>query len=152
MEETDLYEEGEQTSSGGEAFLTLIMAVGFVVVVAAVLLPSFNRPCRNGGQLTACKSNLKNMGTAMEMYSTDWNGLYPVQNKAQLTPNYLKTIPECPAAGTDTYVFEMGPKATYNTQSYQEYYFVRCQGDNHGYVSVPANYPQYNGIVGLIER
>ncbi len=88
----------------------------------------------------------------MEMYSEDWGGHYPPRGLAQLTPNYLKTIPECPPAGTITYTLEQGPEATYNTQSYQDYYFIRCKGKNHLSVSVPANYPQYNGVEGLIER
>lgn len=86
----------------------------------------------------------------MEMYSTDWVGLYPTGGMASLTPNYLKTIPECPQGGT--YIMEQGKSAKYNTQSYEDYYFVYCKGDAHTSISVPANYPQYNGIVGLIER
>jgi len=42
--------------------------------------------------LTAMKSNLKNMGTALEMYSADHKGLYP-EKLEQLTPDYLKTLP-----------------------------------------------------------
>lgn len=117
--------------------------------------PSFG--CRRTqGPLTACKSNLKNMGTAMEMYSVDWSGRYPTGNtlavKSHLTPNYLKTIPACPAGGTDTYGFALGPKAPYNTQNYEDYYFIQCNGPHHAAVGVPKNYPQYTGAVGLIER
>ncbi len=101
----------------------------------------------------ACKSNLKNIGLAMEMYSTDWNGKYPRNPGAQLVPNYLRAIPQCPSAGTDTYTptFQQGPSATYNTQSRKDYYFVYCQGHQHSAVNVAPNYPQYNDIVGLIE-
>lgn len=145
-------DEQHEDEDSGELYLALLVVGGVLVLAGVLLFPNFIRPRDRGSQITICKSNLKNLGTAMEMYSTDWGGLYPVHNKAQLTPNYLKTIPKCPATATDTYIFEMGPAATYNTQSHQDYYFIRCQGDNHGNVSVPANYPQYNGIVGLIER
>lgn len=52
--------------------------------------------------LTQCKSNLKNIGTAMEMYSTDCGGRFP-HDASCLTPNYLKRIPTCPTVGSDTY-------------------------------------------------
>ena len=29
---------------------------------------------------------------------------------------------------------------------------VYCEGDNHTHVSVPENFPKYDGISGLIER
>lgn len=119
-------------------------------VLAAFLTPNFIR-ARSRGSLTACKSNLKNMGTAMEMYSTDFGGKYP-RYMSRLTPNYLKTIPECPSAGTATYHMTFGPMAPYNTKNYQDYYFIDCTGENHLTISLPPDYPQYNGIVGLIER
>lgn len=143
--------EEEEKGGCGISPLSILMLLGVFGVLSAILAPNFIR-ARARGHLTACKSNLKNIGTAMEMYSTDWSGLYPPRGLAQLTPNYLKTIPECPATGEVTYVMTQGPAAKYNTQSYQDYYFVQCDGENHSWVSVPQNYPQYNGIVGLIER
>lgn len=125
--------------------LFVVLLFWLVVMVSAIR----SRP--RGSQLTACKSNLKNIGTALEMYSTDWSGRYPT-SESLLTPNYLKTLPTCPSGDDTAYSFEFGPGATYNTQSFQDYYFVYCTGDNHKNVSVPANYPQYSGIVGLIER
>ncbi len=70
-------------------------------LAAILVIPQFIRP-RNSGQLTACKSNLKNFGTALEMYAYDHAGRYP-SSATQLTPNYLKTLPKCPTAGRDTY-------------------------------------------------
>lgn len=93
---------------------------------------------------------MKNLGTAMEMYASDWNGSYPPRGMEQLTPNYLKTIPDC--LGTTTYVMVTGPSAPYNTQSYSDYYFVYCDSAAHEHVETPAGYPQYNGMVGVIER
>lgn len=145
--------EGTSPESAGKSIdlWDLSMFLGSLLIVLAVVVPNFIR-ARTSGSPGACKSNLKNLGTAMEMYSTDNNGKYPTGSNAFLTPNYLKTIPECPAAGTDTYRLTSGPGITYNTQGYQDYYFIICEGANHLSVSVPPNYPQYNGVVGLIER
>ncbi len=137
--------------SGGFTLIELMIVIAIIAILAAILVPNFIR-ARAQGQLTACKSNLKNIGTAMEMYSTDWSGKYPSAITA-LTPNYLKTIPLCPAAGLDTYTanFQTGTGAPGNT-TYQDYYYVSCTANTHQSVNVSGAYPAYNGVVGLIER
>ena len=90
------------------------------------------------------------------MYSTDWSGKYP-SSLDTLTPNYLKTIPECPAAGSATYVMVTGKGVGYNLgrdgrEPFEDYYFIECGGEYHASVSLPKGYPQYDGIQGLIER
>ncbi|MCA9780995.1 MAG: hypothetical protein KC800_29955, partial [Candidatus Eremiobacteraeota bacterium] len=119
---------------------------------AAIVVPNFFR-ARNQGQLTACKSNLKNIGTALEMYSTDYNGHYP-DNLEFLTPNYLLSIPKCPAADKETYSenFLTGLDAPGNTEGFPDYYHVECHGHYHKSVDIPENHPQYNSMEGLVER
>lgn len=86
-----------------------------------------------------CKSNLMQVGTALEMYSTDASGRYP-RSLAPLLPNYLKVLPTCPSRGQPTYV--------YDSASNPDAYTLVCGGVNHPYQGAPANYPQYNSIVG----
>lgn len=116
---------------------------------AAILVPNFVR-AQDQGQLTGCKSNLKNMGTALEMYATDWSGRYP-NSLDKLTPNYLKTIPDCPSAGTVTYRAHFGPKAKGNPEEYKDYYYVECAGSNHTTLGLAPDFPAYNALQGLIE-
>ena len=141
----------EEKKKGKSCFtpLTLIALVSITLVLGAILVPNYIR-ARARGQLTACKSNLKNIGTALEMYSTDFSGKYP-SSMQQLTPNYLKTLPTCSSSGEMSYVAEFGLKAPYN-RGYEEYYFVECHGENHTSVSVTGNFPAYNAIQGLMER
>jgi hypothetical protein len=52
-----------------------VLALGGVTLfIGALLAPNFVR-ARHRNATTACKSNLKNIGTAMEMYSTDYDGI-----------------------------------------------------------------------------
>jgi hypothetical protein len=108
---------------------------------------------RTNDTLMPCKSNLKSIGTAMEMYSVDYGGRYP-QNFSFLTPNYLREIPECQETGHGSlgYFVECGEGATYNSEGFRDYYFIECVGTGHGYEFVPRNYPQYDAIQGIIDR
>lgn len=113
-----------------------------------LLLAERGRGHHEQSPLTSCKSNLKNMGTALEMYSTDWSGRYPTPGSLLLiTPNYLKTVPTCPKAGIETYTM------TYRSHSAPDAYTIYCHGFNHVDASITrANYPQYTAGQGLIER
>ena len=51
---------------------------------------------RASGSMSACTANLKNQGTALEMYATDYDGLYPSSLHA-LSPDYLRRLPTCPS-------------------------------------------------------
>jgi hypothetical protein len=100
---------------------------------------------RSTGSLTACKSNLKNIATGLEMYSTDYKGTYP-PTLSHLTPNYLKTIPHCPSAGYDTY------SHTYYHDTEPEIFSICCAGEHHTKVNVPPNCPAYDSINGISAR
>jgi len=126
----------------GFTLIELMIVIAIIAILAAILVPNFIR-ARAQGQVTACKSNLKNIGTALEMYSTDNSGRYP-SAKTALTPNYLKTIPTCASIGTDAY----GYSAASNPDSYT----AVCAGSNHSGVGLAADFPQYNSTQGLIER
>jgi hypothetical protein len=117
------------------------MAVGLIGVLW-FLTSALDRP-HTRGQLSACQSNEKNIGTALEMYATDNKGEYPL-SLAPLAPKYLKVIPTCPAAGTDTY------SSSYQRNSPQSYRFY-CSGSNHtDLLNGSANFPQYTSEQGLI--
>ncbi len=137
-----------RSGKSGFTLIELMIVIAIIAILAAILVPNFIR-ARAQGQLTACKSNLKNIGTALEMYSTDWSGRYILNGafQANLTPNYLKTIPTCPSAGSDTYT------NVYTSASIPDAYTIWCSGTNHTGASITQpNYPQYTAVQGLIER
>lgn len=109
-------------------------------MAAAIVVPNFIK-ARAQGQWSACKSNLKNLATALEMYATDNKGHYPA-DLTSLTPGYLKMIPVCPGADRESYVYEVKGEA----------FTVTCKGLNHAGIGVPADHPFYTSTRGLIER
>ena len=131
-------------SRKGFTLIELMIVIAIIAILAAILVPNFIR-ARAQGQLTACKSNLKNLGTALEMYSTDNGGRF-CTGTTGLTPNYLKIIPTCPSVGSNTYT--TGFAAASNPDAYT----VVCAGTNHAGVSQGAAYPQYTSTQGLISQ
>ena len=120
-----------------------------VLVLAVVIAPNFIRTgCR--GPLTACKSNLKNMATALEMYAYDFRGEYP-ERLDQLVPTYMKTLPTCPEAGEVTYTYRCvgrGKRANFS---------MECSGSHHAkqysaFEGSPLNYPRYHSARGLADH
>lgn len=95
------------------------------------------------GELARCSSNLKNIATALEMWSTDHAGRYPKKLKS-VAPNYLRTIPFCPRAYEDTY------SASYQRKTKPDFYKLSCKGEHHVAAGLPADFPQYTSKVGLI--
>ncbi|MCE1248576.1 MAG: hypothetical protein LWY06_18210 [Firmicutes bacterium] len=97
------------------------------------------------GMKLICSSNEKNIGTALEMYAVDNDGHYP-KNLKKLTPDYLVKIPECQAAGKDTY--STSYKVSYKPDAYTFY----CSGSNHSSAGLKPNFPLYNSWSGFIEK
>jgi len=124
-------------------FRSWVNAAIVISIAAAIMLtvPSFLTPRRHGS-LSPCKSNLKNIGTAMEMYSSDNNGRYP-HSLGALTPNYLKTLPTCASAGKITYRYVYAIKP--------DCYTVWCHGSYHTSMT-QANMPEYDAVQGLYEK
>ncbi len=96
--------------------------------------------------LKACCSNLKTLGTECEMFSADNKGRYPTA-LAQLTPDYLRTIPTCPAAGRDTY-----SQSYRSTAAPVDRYTIYCQGRYHVSEGARPDYPRHDAENGLTEK
>lgn len=130
--------------------VAIFIAVGFLALPAARYSGGRNRPL---GRLTACRSNLKNIGTALEMYGTDNKGLYP-PTLAAVVPGYLKQVPTCPSASADTYSAGYARYVSRPVKAGRaaepDAYSVVCVGTYHGQVQQPANYPQYSSQDGII--
>lgn len=112
------------------------------LLVTVILLMTSSAWARSQGQGTACKSNLKNIGTACEMWAEDHGGRFP-ERLDLLVPDYLRYIPECPAAARDTY------SETYSVSRGGHFYGVCCAGYNHGSIGLKPNQPGYNSVLGL---
>lgn len=115
------------------------------------MLLTMPRGC-GGGQLTVCKSNCRNLATALEMYASDNDGYYPDRlEPALMQGNYLKSIPTCPAAGKATY------SESYHTYKHRNHFRFSCSGNNHGkaytgFNAASEDFPTYDAEQGLLDH
>lgn len=82
-----------------------------------------------------CCSNLKNYGTALEMWSTDHDGGYP-ENGEVVHPYYLAFGIACRNSNQTPYSYELKDGV----------YYVQCSGDHSDY---GVESPSYDGEMGL---
>ena len=100
--------------------------------------------------LTACKSNCKNIATALEMYASDNGGRYPATLQQLLPGNYLGKLPTCPEARRMNYT-------NYRSCQTPDSFSFTCVGNNHakaytGFTTSSANFPQYSAESGLLDH
>ena len=62
--------------SSGFTLIELLVVIGILAILAALLLPALSR-AREEGRCVQCLSNLKQMCTAVEIYTQDYSGSYP---------------------------------------------------------------------------
>jgi hypothetical protein len=88
-------------------------------------------------QVRSCRYNCEMLGTILEMYATDHQGLYPRSLSQVLSPSWPKQ-PECPAAGRDTY------SSSYQVSPDLNAYTISCKGRNHEAAGLGQDSPSFN--------
>ena len=79
----------------GFTLIELLVVIAIIAILAAILFPVFAR-ARENARKTSCLSNLKQMGTAFQMYQQDYDGHFHDANKSGSLPS---TRPEPAAHG-----------------------------------------------------
>jgi prepilin-type N-terminal cleavage/methylation domain-containing protein/prepilin-type processing-associated H-X9-DG protein len=60
----------------GFTLIELLVVIAIIAILAAILFPVFAK-AREAARATSCKSNLKQLGTAMQMYTQDYDEMMP---------------------------------------------------------------------------
>jgi hypothetical protein len=112
---------------------------------------------RDESHLAFCRSNLKIIDLALEMYWSDHDYKYYPESLPDLVPDYLKVVPECLAAGEDTYTRSYQSNAAEILQGLQQTgqteikptFSVHCSGEHHKKAGVGQNRPALDSENGL---
>jgi len=147
---------GNSRKKNGFTLIELMIVIAIIAILASILVPNFGK-ARDKAKLETCKSNLKSIATALEMYAGDHNGCYQPSSYMRfdethpvISSGYLKAVPKCPAAVIDS---------TYNywVDSYDSThrtFLVFCVGNLGGHASMGLanNYPRYDSARGLLVK
>ncbi|MHB0998300.1 MAG: DUF1559 family PulG-like putative transporter [Armatimonadota bacterium] len=60
----------------GFTLIELLVVIAIISILAAIIFPVFSA-AKDKGRQTVCLSNLKQLGTAMQMYADEWDGCFP---------------------------------------------------------------------------
>ena len=109
----------------GFTLIELLVVIAIIAILAAILFPVFAR-AREAARATSCKSNLKQIGTAIQMYTQDYDELMPVERTTnpnmsiiQLTDPYVKNLGvyNCPSQSVKSILAYNGERSySYNRQ------------------------------------
>src|SRR5438445_10640700 len=83
----------------GFTLIELLVVIAIIAILAAILFPVFAR-ARESARRATCLSNLKQLGTAFQMYAQDYDETYP--------SGLVLAVPG-PAAGTYAVMYAKTP-------------------------------------------
>ncbi|MBM3460522.1 MAG: prepilin-type N-terminal cleavage/methylation domain-containing protein [Armatimonadetes bacterium] len=126
----------------GFTLVEIMIVIAIMGALLGILLPSYTHAMAQG-KLSACKSNLKNLSTAIETYRNDYGGQAPPMMRS-LAPTYLAVLPTCPSRG-ETYSRSVSDDAP-------DSYVLFCRNWGHGELGLASNFPQYSPAVGMLEK
>ena len=66
------------TAKYGFTLIELLVVIAIIAILASILFPVFGR-ARENARRASCQSNLKNLGLAFTMYTTDYDETYPME-------------------------------------------------------------------------
>jgi prepilin-type N-terminal cleavage/methylation domain-containing protein len=127
----------------GYTLIEIAVVVAIIAILLALVLPNLTRSTAQG-RLSACKTNLRNLVSGIELYAMD-NGSLPPPSLGTLVPTYVAALPVCPATGLDSY------SPGYVSVNYPTNYTIMCAGTGHVGIYYRPDYPQYAFGQGIIE-
>lgn len=98
---------GRCSQRAGFTLIELLVVIAIIAILAAMLLPALNKARDKAKQIT-CASNMKQLGIALHLYTTDWQDVLPC-------PTSAFGDAACWFYAIDPYLLRINPTATAST-------------------------------------
>jgi prepilin-type N-terminal cleavage/methylation domain-containing protein/prepilin-type processing-associated H-X9-DG protein len=124
------------TARRGFTLIELLVVIAIISILASMLFPTFSR-AREQARKVVCLSNLKQLATAIQMYTQDYDELHPIGHPfwvGELTdtvpaPNYLVDVTFTYTRSTQIWV----------CPSWKGVYLKPNFVGNYGFITEPTN-------------
>jgi len=133
----------------GFTLIELLVVIAIIAILAAILFPVFAR-ARESARNANCQSNLKQIGSALNMYAQDYDGMYVRYGGTLLWSEKIEPYVKnsgvflCPNKGGWTTT----TPCSENNHPPESEFRQKGKGISYGYNNFTETYGEVNGVSG----